>query len=95
MIMLIKKRSKMESLVILTVLAAISCVIVMLSIEEESIWAVGVLCITVIIVWCVGVLTSPYIDHDRVTNERVTPVVKVECVNEVCDTTYIYKFRNE
>ena len=26
---------------------------------------------------------------------KVTPVVKVECMNSKCDTTYVYSFKDE
>ena len=29
------------------------------------------------------------------SKHKVTPVVKVECMNSKCDTTYIYSFKDE
>ena len=39
----------------------------------------------------IGVLIGE--DEIKHTKHKVTPVVKVECMNTKCDTTYIYSFK--
>jgi len=41
----------------------------------------------------IGVLIGE--DEIKHTKHKVTPVVKVECINTKCDTTYIYSFKEK
>lgn len=40
-----------------------------------------------------GILVFAIIDsRNKYSKEIVTPTLKIECTDNVCDTTYIYKF---
>ena len=41
----------------------------------------------------IGVLIGE--DEIKHTKHKVTPVIKVECMNTKCDTTYIYSFKEK
>jgi len=41
----------------------------------------------------IGVLMGE--NETKHSKHKVTPVVKVECMNNKCDTTYIYSFEDE
>lgn len=47
----------------------------------------------VLSVLAIGILIGE--NEIKTVKHKVTPVVKVECMNTKCDTTYIYSFKEE
>ena len=49
--------------------------------------------VLVLSVLAIGILIGE--NEIKNSKHKVTPVVKVECMNEKCDTTYIYSFKED
>jgi len=88
----------MEGIIELGILAFLSAVLVFIgyTIKSEfdddgkNMFLFGMF-ILILSVFGMGVLVSQ--DEVKQVKHKVVPVIKVECMNSKCDTTYIYTFK--
>jgi integral membrane sensor domain MASE1 len=60
--------------------------------DGENMFLFGIF-LLILSILVIGVLIGE--DEIKHSKHKVTPVVKVECMNTKCDTTYIYSFKEE
>lgn len=60
--------------------------------DGASLFGIGVV-LLMISMLTVGVIIGE--NEVKKVKHKVTPVIKVECMNTKCDTTYIYSFKEE